>query len=213
MNILIMGDSWGESEIEFCFLKRKHLVFNQSVNAGSNIRTLKKSKAFLEYVTDLVKIDLIVWFQTEYSRDIYGFVNDYFGELSAGYYCNLDQIHAVVYQYITDLRQLSLESKWVVIGGHAPVYKPADYLWADLLIKDWKSELLNKELPFCHTIKHSNIMRYKTEYGINVLHKELTKSNLILDAVLARPDIFPDGVHPSDDCHEQLCERIILNIF
>lgn len=213
MNILIMGDSWGKSEIEFCFLKRKHIVFNKSLPGATNFRILKDGKCFLEHIINFVKIDLIIWFQTEYARDINHFVRHYSGDLSLGYYTNLDQIHGHVYQLITDIRQLAPNAKWAIVGAQAPLYKSMDYMWADLLITDWKAEILEKELPFCHILRHNLGLIHKEKYDLTILHKELVKSDIILKSMSDRLDLFPDGSHPNKQKYDELCERILNNLF
>lgn len=213
MKVLVMGDSWGKSEIEYAFLRKKHTVFNKAIFGGNNHDSLIDSINFLSYSKDFIQIDIIIWFQTEYIRDlnVYNYLK--LVDTTTGYYSTLDQIHEITYEKILKIKELSPKSKWVIIGGHAPIYKPESYSWANMLISDWRAELLGRELPFCHAISHGMLASFEKIFGLDVLEKEIEKYEVILDAVLKEPVLFPDGVHPSYICYEQLYDKIIKKLY
>lgn len=204
MNVLLMGDSWGKGDLEYLLLKNNHCVFNKSWFGGSNSNTLHDGIRFIECSKHFIKMDLIIWFQTEYIRDIRLVTN-----LSMGYKNALEEIHNRTYQQLSTIKEISPNSKWVIIGGHAPIYNPESYAWADLLITDWRSELLNKKLPFCHAISYDILSDLKKIFGIEVLEEELIKFETILKAVQNCPELFPDGTHPNEKCCEQLYKKIM----
>lgn len=203
MNVLIMGDSWGKSELEYYFLKRKHTVFNKAIFGGSNYDSLNDSLNFLNYTIEFIKIDLIIWFQTEYIREL-----NILTDLTTGYKNTLDLIHEKISIKIAEIREITPNSKWVIIGGHAPIYDPDSYRWADVLIEDWRSELVGQKLPFCHAISHNILSKHVKEFGLDVLEEELKKYEIILNAVLNKPNLFHDGVHPTTSCHEDLYQQL-----
>lgn len=199
-----MGDSWGKYYMEYALLRKKHTVFNQSLYGGTNTQTLDDGIHFLQHTADFLKIDLIIWFQTEYIRDLTRVkpTNNY------------DDILERVDQYLCDkilkIKSSTPNSKWAVIGGHSKLYKPKNYHWAEYMKIDWRSELLNKELPDTQAISHStlNELSHIYDFDIDVLTRELKKYEIILNAVLSRPDIFYDGVHPEASNYEHLWSQI-----
>lgn len=203
-----MGDSWGKYYMEYALLRKKHTVFNESIYGGSNSYTLDNGIHFLSHTADFLKIDLIIWFQTEYIRDASLI------QPTSDYEFLLEQIHDCIYEKIIKIRSLSPNSEWAVIGGHAPLYKTEKFNWANFIKPDWRSELLGKPLPATQSITHSmlNILSKDFRFDISLLTDELKKYEIILDEVLKRPDIFHDNVHPSAISYEDLWSQISTSL-
>lgn len=204
-----MGDSWGKTNLEYLFLKNNHLVINKSIFGGNNNDSLSEGRRFLVDSKHFLEIDIIIWFQTEFMRDVASYSSGNNIDLSKGYVNVLDQIHKFNHEKIIGIKELSPKSKWVIIGGHAPLYKSHDYSWADIVIEDYRSELLGIKLPFCHAMTPEIISEYSAKFGLDVLEDELTKYEIIIDSVHKRRDLFTDGTHPGVDCDEKLFNRII----
>lgn len=204
-----------------------YTVYNCAMNGGSNGRSIQLARKFLsgeptvlepiclvnKFYPDGIKktvnkndkIDVIVWFHTEFMRGDYNF--DFVN-------ISIEQniIHGAQYDY-TIARNFVNEhpyAKLVVIGGQSPVITDIlyQYLTPDLVIQDWRSELLNMPLPIIHTITKPELWvepnRVDTlDYKLKVLEDH----KIILDA-MQRSDLFPDNCHPGGNAHEQLTKRL-----
>jgi hypothetical protein len=152
-----------------------------------------------------LKIDVIIWFHTEFMRGEYkfDFVNT-----------SIEQniIHGAQHDYtiVRDFLNERPHAKLVVIGGQSPVITDIlyQYLTPDLVIQDWRSELLNMPLPTVHTLVKPELWvepsRVDTmDYKLKVLEDH----KIILDA-MQNSDLFPDNCHPGGNAHEQLTTRL-----
>lgn len=218
MNILILGDSWASGTpslnlesgqyktVENTFFSNGHNVYNKSKFGGSNLATLNLGLGFLKNTKNLFEIDLIVWLYTEVTRDKY--VIDW--DTIDSYESVLDQLHDRIYNKVLELKKISPKSKWAIIGGQAPVYKPFDYNWADFLLEDWQSELVGFKLPESQCLVfHTWLLDNKKIFGLDTLEKETEKYEIIMKTKKERNDIFFDEVHPSNLYNTQLANRIL----
>jgi hypothetical protein len=98
----------------------------------------------------------------------------------------------------------------VVIGGQSPVITDIlyQYLTPDLVIQDWRSELLNMPLPTVHTLIKPELWVEPSKVDtMDYKLKVLEDHKIILDA-MQNSDLFPDNCHPGGVAHEQLTTRL-----
>jgi hypothetical protein len=216
MNILLLGDSWSYScaqgfsaevkNFENTLLSMGHLVFNKSRYGGSNLATLTAGETLIEHTKTFFKFDLIIWFHTELLRDSV----DYLG---GDYETYLNLLHRKVLLKVNRIKQKTKNTKWAIIGGHAPLHVPKDYEWADFKINDWRAELLNTKLPICHSLGHQVWLSSHSDFfGKEVMYTEQQKYDLIFNLCDTNRQIFPDGVHPSYEALSRLAKQIINHI-
>ena len=210
------------------FQQKGYEVSNQSTYGCSNIETLTAGIQYMKYrAPQLPKIKLVIFFSTELPRHknwlstpwLWNEVDRhrYGGLEEAGrakkengqlYTLTewLDMLHALQNKVLTDMRKLTPDAKWAVIGGQAPLHKPEEYQWADYVKEDWRSELVGYELPYSHTMSQqediSKIFDLETKF------KELAKYEIISEALRKSTNFF-DNVHPSKHCYQTLTKELI----
>lgn len=222
-----------EDHTHFQLEKFGYKVFNYSLNNGSNFQSIEYARHSIHkiemsptlkntiqrkrdtYVQDpkLIpvpdyqgeKIDFIIWFHSEPVR-----TQSYLGSPYAPYvkFEELLDINCKIdYRAFVNLYNSIPNVKTVVIGGQAPVHPSfLDYHRPDFFIKDWRSELVNKQLPECYSTSRTNLINVLAddlEIKLNILntHKE------ILDA-MTDENIFYDKCHPGATAHKQLASRL-----
>jgi hypothetical protein len=216
-----------ETHTEFRLRELGYTVYNCAMNGGSNSKSIELARKFLSgepavlepiYLINKLypcniektvdkdyKIDAIVWFHTEFMRGDYkfDFVNTSI-EQNIIYGAQHD------YTIVGDFVNEHPYAKLVVIGGQSPVTTDIlyQYLTPDLVIQDWRSELLDMPLPTVHTLIKPELWvepsRVDTmDYKLKVLEDH----KIILDA-MQNSDLFPDNCHPGGKAHEQLTKRL-----
>lgn len=210
-----------------------HIIFNLAVYGGSNMDTLNAGITFLQnrINTKNKQIDLIVWYYTELGRDqAHMRRNRSFQEETPADFpflgtgkveVTLDFLHTETNKLVSEIRTMSPNSKWAIIGGHASLYKPSDYDWADFIIADLVSELLGYHVPTSHFqgTHHYNMpeafwLGSLFTKHIDVLENELSKLEHYLSVKEgAGKNIFSDGVHVNSDIKHTFVTDKILNYF
>ena len=203
--ILILGDSWGVSKriwpgeenwTEYYFLKRSHTVFNKSWGGVGNEVQLNFGLSFLKYSG--VEIDLVIWYHTELFRQQDGFMNpEYMREHGLlTFEDSVDAAAGFTYNLATELKQAQPQAQWAIIGGHAPIRQQRRELlaWADLIIDDWRSEIVGYKLPECHILE---LRDFLVKYNLDpeLVAEQLNYRDQIIEAC-KNYDLFPDWVHP-----------------
>lgn len=200
-----------------------HVIFNSAVWGGSNMDTLNAGKTFLQNRINNknTQIDLIVWYYTELGRD-QAYMGDGFPFLGTDKVeATLDFLHTETNKLVSEIRTMSPNSKWAIIGGHASLYKPSDYDWADFIITDLVSTLVGYHVPTSHFqgTHHYDWPDYKWRDGpftknIDVLENEISKLEHYLSVKEAHSnDIFTDGTHACSKLRHTLVTDKILNYF
>jgi hypothetical protein len=216
MNVLIIGDSWGTGLwLDRRLLEHKHTVFNKSIYGGTNINAITQGIDFQIAVQHLFKMDLIIFFNTDYGRDLpFYYYHDTTTNKPKHFTEALDGIHRMTMDRIKTLRSLADKAKWAVIGGHAGLYKPQDWQFADFLIPNYREELLGVRLPTSQffSFYERYFIEYKFLFNADEINDEIDKIQLILDTVHKRKDIFTDTVHPNFDTQTALIDRILNHI-
>jgi hypothetical protein len=206
--------------LDFKLLERGHSVSNRSYGGNQNWFQLGIAETFLDAsIKNNFEIDIIIWFHTELLRDAHlnpelNRNKDLETIRTSGLQGLIDKIGLDTYTYATELYNKSPKTKWAIIGGHAPVIKKHKHLlsWADFMIEDWRSELLNTTIPECHTLsffqKDWDSLREHCNLDLDVILQELQNKQLIRD-ICNDKEIFYDGVHPSPKSNLLLTEKLI----
>ena len=216
-----------ETHTEYRLRELGYTVYNCAINGGSNGKSANLASKFLSgeptvlepiylinklypegiatTVDKDLKIDVIIWFHTEFMRGEYkfDFVNT-----------SIEQniIHGAQHDYtiVRDFLNERPHAKLVVIGGQSPVITDIlyQYLTPDLVIQDWRSELLNMPLPTVHTLIKPELWVEPSKVDtMDYKLKVLEDHKIILDA-MQNSDLFPDNCHPGGVAHEQLTTRL-----
>jgi hypothetical protein len=221
MNFLIVGDSWGYSLpypnkdfkwLEYNLIAKGNTVYNRSVWGGTNYRSLNDATFFLEQTESKIQIDTVIWYNTCLLRD---------AKLHLQHPENIMEQPNITYdkviQYLSDkvvgqvenIRNKFPNIKWCIIGGHAPVYQPEKYTWADFMITDWRSELLQEDVPGSHSLGEIEWLQQNLDnLGADVVEAELKIHESIYQKCNNRRDIFFDSIHPDAEHSYFLSERI-----
>ena len=160
-NIMILGDTWGTVPchvfnqlpgvtdwFEYQFLRRGHPTFNKSLGGNQNHYQLLQAEVLLTALKDSpIHIDLIVWFHTEIVRDLIPEDTRRFGK--DDFDIVIDDAAERMYNLATRVRNISPDTKWAIIGGHAPLRPNKKHLldWADFRIDNFRSHILGVDVP------------------------------------------------------------------
>lgn len=183
---------------EKVILEPRNLNFNLH---PTNIKTANSKTTYVTSIEKGCKIDVFIWFHTEFCRDPYfdkaKNIND-----------NIKYSAEKTYSLAADFFKEYPQAKIVVIGGQAPVATEIlhQYLMPDYLIQDWRSEIIGIKLPVVHTLSNLKLVDKSidtTEFKLDLLEKH----EVIMDAMRNSPD-FPDNKHPGASAHEKLAERL-----
>jgi hypothetical protein len=158
---MILGDTWGTVPchalaympkvvewFEYQFLRRGHPTFNKSWGGNQNNYQLLQAEVFLTAIKDSpMHIDLIIWFHTEIVRDLIPDETKKFD--SEDFDLVIDKAADRVYQWATKVKNMSPDTKWAIIGGHAPLRPNKKHLldWADFRIDNFRSHILGVDVP------------------------------------------------------------------
>lgn len=231
MNILVVGDSWGcyfadtQPKAQWSAKNDKlswlqfegHLIFNCAIFGGTNLQTLNEGKTFLQERIKYKEVDLIIWFYTELGREellpvhLPNYCISRFGTESV--LDTLDRLHTETNKTVSEIRNMCPDAKWAIIGGHASLYRPDDYDWAEFVIEDLLSEIVGYQVPTSH---FQNFDFYNNPYktkNLDILTSEMSKYENILSVKKSHPDIFWDGVHPNTAIINEFAIDKILNHF
>jgi hypothetical protein len=232
MNILIIGDSWSKPDgytepqippnfaktvlpLEYYLMSKGHTVFNRGEGGRGNMNSLRLGTYFVQMANHLnINIDLIIYFNSDLSRDrntIYSASWDPITgkTVQKNYPKTLKEVSDEIYEYhksnLNHLRKL-YKGKWAIIGGCAPLYRPEDFSFADFIIEDWRSEILD------HNVQSSQwLFDYPFLSQLDDLDNTEKEADIIENlwkVTRERIDLFPDQSHPNMELHQQLGERI-----
>jgi hypothetical protein len=224
--VMIIGDSWGvpnyygppgvpeTDHTEFLLKDLGHTVYNCSINSGSNLSSLAKAERFVsgkaidvspistEVVTYTKPADWLLWFHTEFFRELYLInYNDTVED-------NISRIGSIVYQRVANFVKAH-NLKTLIIGGQASLEEQLfNHITPDFYINDWRSEIVGKQLPNsfhllfrCHELI-PKLVKDKDK-ALSLLDQQM----IILDAMQQSQD-FPDNGHPGTNPHLQLSSTI-----
>ncbi len=225
MNILILGCSWGvpnyvehdvktwtpDAHIHTMLKDQGHNVINLSLYGSSNLRQVFRFHSwyqgraitefdFGEYKLPFCSIDLVIWFKTSVYRDwpenipknptlFKGLVNE-------------------TYKRIANVLGILDEPKFVAIGGVGPLLPSyTEYFTPDLVIEDWRSDILGIDFPKNHYwggVGETFALDYK-----NLSEEEQKEISDVYQIMSESPrNNFPDDCHPGLNPHKNLFQTI-----
>lgn len=206
MNIILAGDSWGvpnyhgkpgvppEYHLQYLLQDAGHYVLNVSKNACGNFEAFD----WIHKLHTGEKFDYLVWFHTSPYRD----------HLPTRKQPNFRKY--VPYEYYAKINLLIEEVvskygvKFIAIGGCTALPKHISKDNLHYFIKDWKSEIIGKQLP---EAPWWGCMQYKID-DIN----EARDADFMVD-IISNSDDFPDNGHPGIRPHAELFERLTKEVF
>ena len=217
--ILIMGDSWAdwripqihgvnrENDNHHITGKLKKLgysVTNCATMGNSNLMSIRSA----EQALTKEQFDWVVWFHTEVFRDSHM----YDAEKPFRLMEMAKKLAEKQYQQFEQFRNKN-NLKAIVIGGQAPTFDfIKDYIKIEMLIEDWRSEIMNLKFPFCHILalnEFAEILQKDTCLDTpRERIKFLGEVEIIFNMCDKRRDLFPDSAHPGDAPHTDLTKRL-----
>lgn len=235
-SFLIIGDSWGVGEwerpnrvfspipntgIDYYLRSLGHTVTNISAGKAGNFSQLRHGHRTLKNESNY---DYIIWFHTEPIRDIEEVIvnnppegQKYYPEFSMeNFNDSIRYINQENYRYAQNISN-EYNIPFIVIGGQGSVDSIIqEFTFAQHVIPSWLQELLNLDFTpsttllfswqrFKYVLTHYEI---KERYFILENEQALDQANIIMDLCTAS-DLFPDNIHPSRKCFEQLAHRIL----
>lgn len=220
MRVWISGDSWGD----FTSLLRSKVYYRHSLNGRfekHNHSVLQlarggngnRSQFFIlekHAKNSIDKPDIWIHFWTEIGRDL---IHTDWLEKTANVETSLEK------QYIAHTQNALLplmkdDTKILFIGGQSPV--PKSYIDAFKnridFIPDWKSKILNQELPYNQFMSMLTGGNDKIELCKRWLSKkdfnEYQKLSITHRDILEQSRRFPDNAHPDAQAYEDLWNDI-----
>ena len=238
MNILIAGDSYGvpnydyfcsgdgshpDTHISFLLQQRGHTVHNVSINGGCPLQTLGRIQEYMQGVTiqgmaggnkytpleitldSHVEIDLLIWFQTGLLRDL--------DNVQVNIADANNHIANLAYQRLSNIVE-ELDCQLAVIGGAGTVLTQiTDYVTPDYLLPDWKSEILQQDVPHVQSLGAlDKLDAYAEKYGHSDFMDALLSDHEQLQSAMTDSDLFPDDSHPGDVSHAILMQLLNRHI-
>jgi hypothetical protein len=203
-----------ENHTEHQLRKLGHKVYNCSQCGGSNMSSLIRARKFLsgepilrpeiyfqnttgptQILNESFKVDWVVWFHTELTRDMIFLKKDL-----------TETIKSVYTQYFDFVK--NLEAKLSVIGGAGPVHPTLfNYGQPDFCITSWFNEILRLDLPLIQTLSQLDMIEKMQSIGVAEKLKILEQHSMIRKALEDSND-FPDNYHPGDRPHKELATRL-----
>jgi len=231
-NIVIAGDSWGcgewaeqhdSSDDQYLLHKGVaqylsddgHFVINVAKGGISNFQAVDRLDRLLDQICDTSKIDFILFFQSEWSRDID------FSQLDKSYTELKSTLMSSVYYTLSQLAQ-KYQVKIHLIGGMADTVK----------LEDWNTEYPGTEI-LCQSmfnfVKHNDKdinapvhdcfllldpakiqqLKSKSNMDLETIVDDIDLANTRLKNLRDCTELFwPDGVHANRVAHKKLHELI-----
>ena len=218
--VLIMGDSWGDWQwpqiegsnrsnddhhITGMLKGLGHQVDNCAKFGSSNLKAIERAESLMLEKT----YDWVIWFHSEVFRDNHMYdTNQPFRLMEIG-----ESIAKQQYQAFETFRNKN-NLKAIIIGGQAPTFQfIRDFIKIEMLVDDWRSQILQKKLPFSHICaldEFVDILLKKNtcQDSFRERVKFLGEIEIIYNICDQRRDLFPNGAHPGEKPHRELADRI-----
>ncbi len=158
---MILGDTWGivpchtysvdkgiTEWFEYQFLKKGHATFNKSLGGNQNHYQLVQAEVFMEAMKgSQFELDLIIWFHTEVVRDLIPPEVKLFETMD--YDSVIDITAERMYRDVTRLKEKFPNTKWAILGGHAPLRASKKHLldWAEFRIDNLRAKIAGVDIP------------------------------------------------------------------
>jgi len=212
-NILIIGDSQAgiNGWCKKAFTNLNYEVLNIH-SGGINDLNLFDAVEHKLLKMKINELENILWFQSDLGR----LYRDYKNIFNTGVPFKIDDFYKElgkrVYQRFENLRKKA-NGKVIVIGGSGSVLDNfSEHSYADLLIKDWKYEILNLDLPPLNGLDaHINVQLIDTNKNLLMTEKEkfeyMNNQKILTDA-MKNNKLFYDDYHVCEECYTELAKQI-----
>jgi len=228
-NILLIGDTWAITPahtwqynnkmaadwFEYQFIKNGHPCFNKGWGGNQNHSQLHHAEVFLNATKGTIaEADLVIWFHTELVRDFTkGSVQNGIIEEN-GLDGAIDIMAEDIYGTVTRLKNEFPNTKWAIIGGHAPLRSSRKNLldWAEFRIDNWREEIAGVPCPESQVFEFleegkGNLWDWPA-IGEDIINRELAIKEIILEATKDE-SLFYDKSHPGVEPLKSLAYRIM----
>ena len=217
--ILIMGDSWADwripqihgvdrendnHHITGMLKKLGHTVVNCSRTGSSNCKAIKMAEDAVQNQS----FDWVIWFHTESLRDSHMYDTD-----KPFHLMDITRNAAIEQYKMFEQFRNEHNLKAIVIGGQAPTFDfIRDYIKIEMLIEDWRSEIMNIKFPFCHILALNEFYEILQKPTCLDTPRErikfLGEVEVIYNMCDRRRDLFPDSAHPGEGPHTDLTKKL-----
>lgn len=237
MHILISGDSWGKGEwnvecteilhtgLEQYIINSGHTVSNVSMSGASNLDTVNIIKGYLERDFYYDRPDLILVFQTEYTRDFKYLIKPE----NTGDWKDLNSIKDLssrwIERFYMRLSEISIENNIpiYIIGGCSDTIPfddmSKDYPDCHIACQSMTNLLINgtPDIKFpvysWYTKRSQDLIEYlRKNFSSHLIEDLLEQINRGADReneIRQNLDLFwPDGFHPNRKGHEILFRHL-----
>lgn len=228
--IVIIGDSWGCGEWNGGYVVHQglaqylsdsgHAVINLSQGGGDNLGSITKLRLWLTTMVDPSAIDMVISFQTSWTRDLE------LNQIDVGYDRLKEKYISKFYYELSDLASKNRFPVYIIGGLSDTLFLDnwkQEYPGTKILCQSCCNFLLenktNADLPnyFCEVVDKQEILTAIKSKSNNL---ELQHMLDDIDSAWARvsamqnsPLLFwPDGVHPNRHGHKKLFDLVVNQI-
>ena len=210
LHIVIIGDSWGvprpdphyahrqQQHTQGLLLAQGHRVTAFAQDGSTNHTQL------VQALKSGIAPDWIIWFHTELTRD-FGLARELDTYTLEGV---LEHLARATYPLWSDLAARATQGT-IVIGGQAPVHPVIHSMGgADLIIQDWRSNILGVDLPV-HSLCQPEII--DSDRCINPMKQkaQIIDDHSRLLNLMQKSPLFPDDCHPGPESYQMLHQHTI----
>jgi len=227
--IFILGDSWAESmwriegtdtlvngHIHGILEKHGYRVYNFGFIGEGNLKSWTYMENFIDGSEEAIfnDSDLVIWFHAEILRDYKNNMQDIWQNNKEWMFqSSIKEAANESYGKIKKIIEKYKINNIMLIEGQAPVVQPefSEYIPDPVYtVNSWRNKLLNMpDLPETQNLLNINIF----EFGKNLDSAETKNTELSnvaqIFAAMEESLLFPDGVHPGREAHEQLSAEIL----
>lgn len=217
--IIMIGDSFGvpnyagppgiapEKHVEYLLKDLGYEVINLSTNNSLNETHLNLLDMFLSS-NPFKKIDFVVWFHNCAMHLI--------GPMLQIFTIDSQQQEYLINTYNKAVNlKLKTKAKWFVIGGSSPI---PDFFYNykihDGIIPDWRSQILNEDLPNVPGWRSSQnqiVLEDSNNRDTREFKQQLIKDFDYINQRLRREKtLFPDNSHPGERPHQDLAHTLSI---
>jgi len=201
--------------IDFQLISRGHNVNNIGCWSESNMRQLLKTHGYIEGAErSSNNIDIVIWFHTEITRD-WVHPQTWSNAKKVGYESHLSLTARSTYNYVSWLKKRYPNTKWAIIGGHAPLHEKEKHLldWAEYRVDNWRQQISGVECPETHLLSFlkNDHKEINNLLSLEQKEQELSKIEIILEACKDNK-LFFDNVHPNIEPNKKLALDIIQHL-
>lgn len=223
----MLGDSWGEPNWRSPqpgFTDQGHVsvllrqwgaeVNNYSISGGSNYSTWWSYKTHGQH---LERPDWIIWFHTDLARDFHWqHLHGIDRQQPWRYLDTLETTARSVYSKCSEIWQALGAAPLILVEGQSQRLSPLfeEYFRTHLIIKDWRAQLVGRDLPSTQMI--GPMVGQGAKFFENS-SDSLADQNLWIDQVetimqaMRDSPLFVDNCHPGDRAQVMLFDQLVAH--